>query len=113
MTTGIATENGDGGLTGGTGLPTRGRSAKARWKEAAEQATVRWLLRVERLLALTSWRLEQDYRRAAEWAGLPLPGAVPAQEKAKEREAEAATAGEAKAAKRGFTRLFKFGRLKR
>jgi hypothetical protein len=74
--TGIATENDDGGLTGGTGLPTRGRSAKARWKEAAEQACVRWLLRVERLLALTSWRL--DYRRAAEWVGLRLPaGAVP------------------------------------
>jgi len=55
-----------GGLTGGTGLPTRGRSAKARWKEAAELACVRWVLRVERLLALTSWRLE-DYRRAAAW----------------------------------------------
>ena len=111
--TGIATENGDGGLTGGTGLPTRGRSAKARWKAAAELVTVRWLLRVERLLALTSWQLDQDYRRAAEWVGLPVAGAVPAQEKAKEREAEAATAGEAKAAKRGFTWLFKFGRLKR
>jgi len=111
--TGIATESDDGGLTGGTGLPTRGRSAKARWKEAAELACVRWLLRVERLLALTSWQLEQDYRRAAEWAGLPLPGVVMAQEKAREREADAATAGEAKAAKRGFTRLFKFGRLKR
>jgi hypothetical protein len=73
--TGIATENGDGGLTGGTGLPTRGRSARARWRTAAELVTVRWLLRVERLLALTSWRL--DYRRAAEWAGLRLPaGAV-------------------------------------
>jgi hypothetical protein len=73
---------------------------------------VRWLLRVERLLAMASWRLE-DYRRAAAWVGLPLPGAVAAQEKAKEREAEAATAGEAKAAKRGFTRLLNFGRLKR
>lgn len=62
---------------------------------------MRWLLRVE------------DYRRAAAWAGLPLAGAAPAQEKAKEREADAATAGEAKAAKRGFTQLFKFGRLKR
>lgn len=38
---------------------------------------MRWLLRVERLLALASWRLE-DYRRAAEWVGLPLgSGAVP------------------------------------
>jgi hypothetical protein len=38
---------------------------------------VRWLLRVERLLALASWRLV-DYRRAAEWVGLPLgSGAVP------------------------------------
>lgn len=38
---------------------------------------MRWLLRVERLLALTSWRLEQDYRRAAEWVALRLPdGAV-------------------------------------
>ena len=74
---------------------------------------MRWLLRVERLLALASWQLEQDYRRAAAWAGLPVAGAVPAQEKAREREADAATAGEAKAAKRGFTRLFKFGRLKR
>lgn len=73
---------------------------------------MRWLLRVERLLALASWRLE-DYRRAAEWVGLPLPGAVPAQEKAKEREAEAATAGEAKAAKERLRRLLKFGRLKR
>ena len=37
---------------------------------------MRWLLRVERLLALASWR-HQDYRRAAEWAGLRLPaGAV-------------------------------------
>jgi hypothetical protein len=32
---------------------------------------VRWLLRVERLLALTSWRLE-DYRRAAAWVGQRL-----------------------------------------
>ncbi len=39
---------------------------------------MRWLLRVERLLALTSWRLEQDYRRAAEWVSLQLgAGAVP------------------------------------
>jgi hypothetical protein len=111
--TGIATESDDGGLTGGTGLPTRGRSARARWKAAAEQVTVRWLLRVERLLAVSSWRVEQDYRRAAVWSGLPLAGAVPAQEKDREREADGATAGEAKAAKRGFTRLFKFGRLKR
>lgn len=73
---------------------------------------MRWLLRVERLLALASWRLE-DYRRAAEWVGLPLPGAVPAQEKAKEREAEAATAGEAKAAKRGYARWLSFGIVKR
>ena len=65
----IATENRDGGLTGGTGLLTRGRSAKARWKEAAELACVRWLLRVERLLALASWPL-QDYRKAAAWVGL-------------------------------------------
>ncbi len=74
---------------------------------------MRWLLRVERLLALTSWQLEQDYRRAGEWAGLHLAGTVPAQEKGKEREAYTATAVEAKAAKRCFTRLFKFGRLKR
>jgi hypothetical protein len=33
---------------------------------------VRWLLRIERLLALASWR-HQDYRRAAEWVGLRLP----------------------------------------
>jgi hypothetical protein len=40
-------------------------------------ATVRWLLRVERLLALASWRLE-DYQRAAVWVGLRLPaGSVP------------------------------------
>jgi hypothetical protein len=71
----IATESGDGGLTGGTGLPTRGRSAKARWRAAAEQVCVRWLLRIERLLGLSGWQLEQDYRRAAGWAGLPLPGA--------------------------------------
>jgi hypothetical protein len=72
----IATETGDGGLTGGTGLPTRGRSAKARWRAAAELACVRWLLRVERLLALASWR-QQDYRRAAAWVSLRLPaGAV-------------------------------------
>jgi hypothetical protein len=38
---------------------------------------VRWLLRVERLLALAIWRLE-EYRRAAEWVGLRLgAGAVP------------------------------------
>lgn len=38
---------------------------------------MRWALRVERLLALASWRLE-DYRRAAEWVGLRLgAGAVP------------------------------------
>lgn len=74
---GIATESDDGGLTGGTGLPTSGRSARARWRAAAELATVRWLLRVERLLALASWRLE-DYRRAAEWVSQRLgPGAVP------------------------------------
>jgi hypothetical protein len=37
---------------------------------------MRWLLRVERLLALASWR-HQDYRRAAEWVSLRLPaGAV-------------------------------------
>jgi hypothetical protein len=37
---------------------------------------VRWLLRVERLLALANWRLE-DYRRAAVWVSLRLPsGAV-------------------------------------
>jgi hypothetical protein len=51
---GIATENGDGSLTGGTGLPTIGRSARARWRTAAELATVRWLQRVERRLALAS-----------------------------------------------------------
>lgn len=34
--------------------------------------------RIERLLALTSWRMEQDYRRVSAWAGLPLAGAVPA-----------------------------------
>ena len=73
----FATESDDGGLTGGTGLPTSGRSARARWSRAAELATVRWLLRVERLLALASWRLE-DYRRAAEWVSLRLgTGAVP------------------------------------
>jgi Lon protease-like protein len=74
---------------------------------------VRWLQRVERLLALSNWRMEQDYRRAAEWVAQRLASAAPAQEKGKEREADAATAGEAKAAKRGFTRLLKFGRLKR
>ena len=38
---------------------------------------MRWLLRVERLLALASWRLE-EYRRAAEWVGLRRgAGAVP------------------------------------
>jgi hypothetical protein len=73
---------------------------------------VRWLLRAERLLALASWR-HQDYRRAAAWVATRLPGAVPAQGKSKEREAEAATAGEAKALRRGFTRLLNFGRLKR
>ena len=37
---------------------------------------MRWLLRVERLLALANWR-HQDYRRAAGWMGLRLPaGAV-------------------------------------
>ena len=37
---------------------------------------MRWLLRVERPLALASWRLD-DYRRAAEWVGMRLPdGAV-------------------------------------
>jgi hypothetical protein len=63
---------------------------------------VRWLLRVE-----------QDYRQAAEWLAQRLAGAAPDQQKAKEREADAASAGVAKAAKRGFTRLLKFGRLKR
>ncbi|MFM1798463.1 MAG: hypothetical protein RLZZ117_741 [Cyanobacteriota bacterium] len=38
----------------------------ARWTTAAEQATVRWLRQMERLLAQASWRLEEDYRRAAE-----------------------------------------------
>jgi hypothetical protein len=85
--TGIATEFGDGGLSVGTGLPTRGRSARAWWRVAAELASVRWLLRVER------------YRRAAEWVGMRMPGAVLSQEKAREREAGAATAGEAKDAK--------------
>jgi hypothetical protein len=76
---------------------------------------VRWAQRVERLLskeARQQWQLER-YRRAAEWVAQRLPGAVMAQEKDKEREADAATTGEAKAAKRGFTRLLKFGRLKR
>ncbi len=37
---------------------------------------MRWLVRVERPLALASWRLD-DYRRAAEWMGMRLPdGAV-------------------------------------
>ena len=37
---------------------------------------MRWLLRVERPLALASWRLD-DYRRAAEWVVMRLPdGAV-------------------------------------
>lgn len=75
--TGIATESDDGGLTGGTRPPTSGRSARPRWRTAAELVTVRWLLRVERLLALASWRLE-DYRRAADWVSLRLgAGAVP------------------------------------
>jgi hypothetical protein len=70
---------------------------------------------MERLLAMEArqqWQLER-YRRAAEWVALRLPGAVMAQEKAREREAGAASGGDAKAAKRGFTRLFKFGRLMR
>ena len=38
---------------------------------------MRWLLRVERLLALASWQLE-DYRRAADWVSQRLgAGAVP------------------------------------
>ena len=38
---------------------------------------MRWLLRVERLLALTSWQLDQDFRRAAAWVGLHrVAGAV-------------------------------------
>ena len=37
---------------------------------------MRWLLRVERPLALASWRLD-DYRRAAEWMGMRQPdGAI-------------------------------------
>jgi hypothetical protein len=55
--------------------PTRGRSARARWSRAAELATVRRLLRVERLLSLASWRLE-DYRRVAAWVGLLRSAAV-------------------------------------
>lgn len=74
--------------------------------------TLRWLLRVERLLALTSWR-HQDYRRAAMWVGLRLPGAAKVQQKDREREAGAATGGEAKAAKERLSRLLNFGRLKR
>jgi hypothetical protein len=76
---------------------------------------VRWLLRVERLLARDAreqWQLER-YRRAAEWVALRLPGAVMAQEKAREREAGAASGGDAKAAKERLSRLLKFGRLKR
>jgi len=73
---GIATESVDGCLTGGTGLPTTGRSARAGWKAAAELACVRWLLRVVRLLVLASWQMA-DYRRAGGMGGLrQVAGAV-------------------------------------
>lgn len=90
--TGIVTESDDGGLTGGTGLPTRGRSAKARWRTAAQQATVRWLLRVERLLALASWR-QVDYRRAAVWVGLRRDGGAVTPGREREQQAGAPGGG--------------------
>ena len=45
--------------------------------------------------------------------GPRLPGAAKVQQKDREREAGAATGGEAKAAKERLSRLLNFGRLKR
>lgn len=75
-TTGIATESDDGGLTGGTGLPTSGRSARGEVEQSGGAGDGALAAAGGAALpALASWRLEY-YRRAAEWVAKRLPGAA-------------------------------------
>jgi hypothetical protein len=62
---------------------------------------VRWAQRIERLLALASWR-HQDYRRAAAWVAGCLPSATKEQGKSQERLAGAGAGLEREA---GMARL--------